>query len=176
MSHSRIRSGLTFGIGMSVFFIIQHLLINDQQTPYHIIRAILTGLATGALSGLLFGWIIALFSRSAFVAQSTRIETGPGESIVFESPANHFKRIEGVGGRLYLTNKRLIFKSHKLNFQNHQLVIELTDIKEVSRYKTLGMVNNGLAITTANNKTEKFVVEEIETWVNHLSGEIRIAV
>ena len=164
MSNSRIRSGLTFGIGMSVFFIIQHLLINDQQTPYHIIRAILTGLATGALSGLLFGWIITLFS------------TGPGESIVFESPANHFKRIEGVGGRLYLTNKRLIFKSHKLNFQNHQLVIDLRDIKEVSRYKTLGMVNNGLAITTANNKTEKFVVEEIETWVKHLSGEIRIAV
>lgn len=110
-----------------------------------------------------------LFAKSKFVSQTTKIDIDPDENIMFETPANHFKGIEGVGGRLYLTNRRLIFKSHKLNIQNHQLSIDLSDIKHVDRYKTLGLVNNGLVITIITDKTEKFVVEKVEEWVKLLT-------
>lgn len=103
------------------------------------------------------------------MSQTTKIDIDPDENIMFETPANHFKGIEGVGGRLYLTNRRLIFKSHKLNIQNHQLSIDLSDIKHVDRYKTLGLVNNGLVITIITDKTEKFVVEKVEEWVKLLT-------
>ncbi len=120
----------------------------------------------GALSGLLFGWLIGLFAKSNFVNRTTKIDTSPGEDVKFKTPANHIKGIEAVGGKLYLTNQRLIFKSHKLNFQNHLLSIDLKDIESVDRYKRVGMINNGLSITTAQNVKEKFVVEQVEEWVN----------
>jgi hypothetical protein len=176
MSNTRIRAGLKVGIGMAIFFIIQHLLINEQQTTYHIIRAIITGLVTGAVAGLLYALVTGWFAKSGFVAKSTKIVTGPGESIVFESPANYFKGKKGVDGKLYLTNKRLIFKSHKVNIQNHQVVIDLTDIKEVGRYKTSGMVNNGLIVSTIHNTDERFVVDEADAWEKHLIGDGRLVI
>jgi hypothetical protein len=166
---NRFRAGLSFGIAMAVFFILQNLLTNDKQATNQIIKSIASGLVAGAISGVLFGWLMGLFAKSKFVTQTTKIETDPDEHILFETPTNHFKGIEGVGGKLYLTNKRLIFKSHKLNVQNHQLSIQLTDVKNVDRYKTLGLVNNGLSITTIDDKTEKFVVEQVENWIKYLT-------
>lgn len=167
-------TGLYFGIGMTVFFIIQNLLTNDHQTTNLVIRAVASGLVAGAISGVIFGWLMGLFAKSKFVTQTTMIETDPDEYLLFETPANHFKGIEAAGGKLYLTNKRLIFKSHKFNFQNHQLSIGLTDINNVTRYKTLGMVNNGVVVTTVNGMKEKFVVEQVEEWVTYLKGEERL--
>ena len=166
------KAGLSFGIAMAVLFILQDLLTSDKQTTNQILSSVTAGLIAGLISGVLFGWLIGLFANSKFVKQSTKIETGPDESIVFETPANHFKGIEGVGGKLYLTNKRLVFKSHNLNIQNHQLSILLTDIKNVGRHKTLGLANNGLSIVTAEDKTEKFVVEQAENWIKHLTEKM----
>jgi hypothetical protein len=166
---NRFRIGLSFGIAMAVFFILQNLVTSDKHTTNQIIKSIASGLVAGAISGVLFGWLMGLFAKSKFVTQTTKIVIGPDENILFETPANHFKGIEGVGGKLYLTNKRLVFKSHKLNIQNHELSIQLTDIKNVDRHKTLGIVNNGLTITTINDKIEKFVVEQVENWIKYLT-------
>lgn len=165
----RFRAALGFGIAMTVFFVLQNLLTNDNHATNQIIKAIVAGLAGGAISGFLFGWLIGLFAKSKFVTQATKIETDVDENILFETPANHFKGIEAVGGKLYLTNKRLIFKSHKLNIQTHQLSINLTNIKKIDRHKTLGVVNNGLSITTVNDVTEKFVVDQVENCFTHLT-------
>ncbi|ANE53547.1 hypothetical protein SY85_16480 [Flavisolibacter tropicus] len=89
--------------------------------------------------------------------------------MLFETGANHFKGAEGVGGKLYLTNKRLVFKSHKYNIQNHELSMRLSDIDKADRYKTLGIVNNGLAVTTAGGTIEKFVVQQPDQWLSQLT-------
>jgi len=39
--------------------------------------------------------------------------------------------MEGVGGKLFLTNKKLIFKSHKINVQKGQTSIEYHNIVDV---------------------------------------------
>ena len=165
---SRIKAGLSFGITMSVFFILQSLWKYDQLTTKNIITSIVSGLFGGALSGLLFGWLIGLFAKSKVITQGTTIDTAADEVIVFETPANHFKGVEGVGGKLYLTNKRLVFKSHKFNIQNHQISLNLSNIEMVNRYNTLGLVDNGLAVTS-NNRVEKFVVEQREEWISQLT-------
>jgi len=167
---NKFSAGLSFGIGMTVFFILRNLLTNDNQTSNEIIKSVVSGIIAGFISGLLFGWLTGLFSKSKFAKESTKIDLDLDEEIVFQTPANHFKGVEGVGGKLYLTSKRLIFKSHSLNIQNHQLSISLTDINNADRYKTLGVVNNGLAIITIQNKTEKFVVEQVDEWLKQLAG------
>ena len=165
---NNFRAGLGFGIGMAVFFIIQNLLTTDHYTSKEIFKAVVSGLIAGLISGFLFGWFTGIFSKSKFVNQTAKIDLDPNETILFHTPANHFKGLEGVGGKLYLTNWRLVFQSHKLNIQNHQLSINLMDIQSVNRYKTLGLVNNGLTIVTTNT-TEKFVVEQVNQWIKQLA-------
>ncbi len=170
---TRIQSGVGFGIAMGIFFTVQNLLGYDHLTNANIFRAIITGLLSGALSGLLFGWLIGLFVKSKGVTESTKIETEPGETILFQSGANHFKGMEGVGGKLYLTNKRIIFKSHKYNIQNHALSIPVSNIANVTREKTLGIINNVILITCLGKK-EKFVVQQAAEWEKHLNNSLQI--
>jgi hypothetical protein len=166
---AKIKSGLFFGIAMTIFFILQSLLTHSNLTTKDIIISIISGLIGGALAGLLFGWLTGLFANSNRLTKDTKIDTDANETILFDTGANHFKGAEGVGGKLYLTNKRLVFKSHKFNIQNHELSISLSSIEKVDRYKTLGLVNNGLSIQTIDNKIEKFVVQKIDEWLNQLT-------
>ena len=168
---ARFKSGLTFGIFMAFFFILKEIFIEDDLTTKRLFIIVFSAAIGGAIAGFLFGWLTGLFAKSKFVSQTIKIDIEQDENILFETPANHFKTIEGVGGRLYLTNRRLIFKSHKLNFQNHQLSIGLSDIKNVDRYKTLGLINNGLSISTITDKTEKFVVGKVDEWVKLLTQQ-----
>jgi hypothetical protein len=85
------------------------------------------------------------------------------EFILLEKDANHFKGLEAVGGRIYLTNNRIIFKSHSLNIQSHTMSFLWTEINHTVRYKTLGLINNGIELHLKNNTIEKFVVEDAET-------------
>lgn len=170
---TKIRAGLQFGISMSIFSIIQNLWSHDTLTTKIVITSIILGLFQGVVTGVLFGWLMGLFAKSKFVNQSTKIETT--EPVVFETGANHFKGIEAVGGKLYLTSKQLIFKSHSLNIQNHQFSINLSDIENVERHKTAGLINNGLLISTINNTKEKFVVEEPDKWLRLLEDQLQTA-
>ncbi len=164
-----LKAGLSFGVGMTIFFIIQNLWTVDTITSKAIFKSITAGLIGGIVAGFLFGLIIGWFKTSKFISTTTKIETQPDETIIFQTPANHFKGAEGVGGRLYLTTKRLVFKSHKLNIQNHELSINLTDINKVDRYKKLGIINNGLEIISKENNVDKFVVEQADEWIKKLN-------
>ena len=44
-----------------------------------------------------------------------KFELRQGEQIIKEGKANLQREWETVGGKLYLTNQRLIFEAHKLN-------------------------------------------------------------
>lgn len=164
---TRLKRGMYFGIFMMVFFLIQNLLINDDWTSRKVIIIVVSSLITGIVSTLFFAWIIGVFNKSKRMHDAIKIIVEPDERVLFHTPANHFKGVESVGGQLYLTNNRIIFKSHNFNIQKHQLSINLTEIKEFCRYKPLGLVNNGLYIITIQNKKEKFIIEEIENWLKY---------
>jgi len=87
-----------------------------------------------------------------------QIDLIENEKIEFAKGANHFKGIEGVGGKLFVTDKRIVFKSHSINIQNHELIIEYPDIQGVEFFNTLGVFPNGLKIIMVSGKQEKFVV------------------
>jgi hypothetical protein len=165
---NKVRSGLIAGIILSLFFMLQDLLTRDTLSTKTLIIIIASSLFGGALGGFVFGWLMGLFANDKFLTKRTNIDTDSNETIVFETGANHFQGLEGVGGKLYLTNKRLIFKSHRFNIQNHELSISLSDVDKVDRYNTLGIMNNGLSVTTSDNIIEKFVVQQPEEWMFQL--------
>lgn len=101
--------------------------------------------------------VVSLFRKIKFTSLSNR-------SLIYSGAANHFLNGESVGGGLYLTNDKLLFKSHKLNFQNHELLLDINKIAEVCFCNTLGIIPNGLEIRTTNGDIEKFVVYRRATW------------
>jgi hypothetical protein len=121
-------------------------------------------LIAGPISGLAFGTAIYFFITSKTVKQQTQIKTADGETIIHSGGANHFINGEAVGGKLYLLSDKLQFQSHSFNIQNHNLITDLKEIKQVTFYNTLGLIPNGLAITTTAGQTEKFVVGNRTLW------------
>jgi len=166
--NKKVKSGLIFGIPMAILLILQSLLTKGNLTTKDYIISISSGVLTGAIFGFLFVWLTGKLGNSKLYNTAAEIDIQQDESMVFQTPASHYKGIEAVGGILYLTNKRLVFKSHKLNIQNHELSIKLSDIKQVSRYKSIGFINNGLIIQTIQQTNDSFIVEKAAEWISHL--------
>src|SRR5690606_939898 len=94
--------------------------------------------------------------------KSIIFEPREDDEIIVESSSSHMKGLEAVGGKLLLTRKCLIFKSHDFNIQNHEKVFDLFKINSVQtldenkfRCKYDGLV-------------EKFILEEPQKWVKLL--------
>lgn len=91
------------------------------------------------------------------------------ESILREGTANLRRGIESVGGKLCLTNQRLIFESHRLNIQTGTTDIPLPEIHGArpAWTKVLGFlpaIPNGLTIVTTTDKQYDFVVHHRQQW------------
>jgi hypothetical protein len=97
-------------------------------------------------------------------------DLGDGERIVRESGANLQRGIETVGGRLFLTTRRLIFEAHRFNVKTGRTVVRLRDVEDVWKCWTrlFGLVPifpNSLAVSTAEGKTYRFVMFGRDKWV-----------
>lgn len=149
-----IYAGLAFSVGFGIF----------QLVAYGTERALIVG----PISGIIFGIVIYFFTTSKTVKSQTQIENPDGTSILLSGGANHFKKGEAVGGKLYLMSDKIQFQSHSFNIQNHGLIIEIKDIKEVAFYNSLGIVPNGLKIITKDGQTEKFVVNGRKIWKSEI--------
>lgn len=168
----RIKEGKKLGIFVTVIGTVSsftsQLFNHETLTLKNTIFTIVSALITGCVAGLLNFWLLKKYGNNERLLNTAKINLAENETILFEAPANHFKGIEAVGRKLCLTNKRLVFQSHKFNFKNHQLSMPLSNIAEVNRYKTLGITNTGLSITTADNVIEKFVVQQPAEWIKQL--------
>jgi GRAM domain len=152
-------AGLPFGLLMGLFFT---LMFGDPS-----------GVAFGLACGLLFGLLMAGFAewqRSRFTREDPCLD---GEQLLKQGPANHFRGWEGVGGWLYLTDRRLLFRSHRLNIQNHELSIPLEEILQARPCLTAWVFPNGLSVVTAK-ETERFNVERRREWVEEISHAKRL--
>lgn len=168
----KYKIGIGFAIPMTIFYLIQGFILLNEYSFNSISRVLLSSLAAGALSGFIFNFIMNLFKNSKFVKKTTVIKLNENETVLLEENANHFKGLEAVGGRIYITNSRVIFKSHSLNIQNHEVSFLWDEIESTSRYKSLGLVNNGLELHLKNNKNEKFVIENIEAIILEINKHI----
>lgn len=101
-----------------------------------------------------------------------KIEIAENERVILEAGANHLLKSEAVGGKLLLTDKRIIFKSHKFNFQNHEqsfLLNDLKDVKKEEKYKL------GFTLELRNNEIHKFNVDTPQEWIDMLRNKLQAA-
>ena len=93
------------------------------------------------------------------------------EKIIRKERANHLLPSEGVGGKLFLTDQRLFFKSHMFNYQNHEESIPLEDIIAViTRHSDF--ISKKLEIYLSNGLKEYFIVNHRKDWVHEIEKTI----
>lgn len=86
--------------------------------------------------------------------------------------ANLFRGIESVGGEIYFTNDRLIFKSHSLNLQKGETEMKYKNISSADNRKTLAVIPNGIKLTLKNGEEYDFVVKNRASILEFLHSQI----
>lgn len=112
-----------------------------------------------------FGLLYIMTKTSDRLMKKIEIEIADGESMIHEGPANLFRGIESVGGKLLLSDKRLVFKSHKMNIQSGETQFMAAEIKKAIPRKTAKIFRNGIRIITNSGEYFDFVVYERHHWV-----------
>ena len=161
-------AALTFGLPLTIIMIIYNSIFRGGPT-FSIIVSALIG---GTIAGLLFAWIMQYTAKR--LVKNIIIETADNETILKEGGDNHVKGKEGVGGKIVLTNIRLIFKSHQLNIQNHQENFDLGQVEKLQATKTFGFWENGLMLELSHNAKHKFIVDEPTDWVEMIMNQKRL--
>lgn len=98
----------------------------------------------------------------------------PEEAILKTGAANLQRGIETVGGRLFLTNHRLIFESHAFNVQRGTTMIPLSDISFITNCWTkflnlIPLLPNSLAVTTSHGQEHRFVLFGRDIWASAIT-------
>lgn len=146
----------------------------SDEKLYSLNSLIFQGLFFGVFMGFGFPYVTEKFGTrfTSKIGKNIKPELTQDEIIAIEGPANLFRGIEGVGGKLFLTNKKVIFKSHKINIQKGQTDIHYDDINDVIKRKTVKLIDNGIRIKTNDAVEFDFVVNEREKWIKKLNEKI----
>lgn len=105
-----------------------------------------------------------------------KTELRQGEKLVKDGAANLQKNIETVGGKLYLTNQRLIFESHKFNVQSGVTEVELSNFQSSEKCWTkflgiLPLFPNSLAVYTKEGEEFRFVLFGSGAWAAAIEAQ-----
>ena len=165
---SAILTGLLF---VGILCLMDYLLDGEFQS---LNSYLFQGTFFGIFMGIGFPYVTQKFGTrfTSKLGKNIKPELSQDEIIEIEGPANLFLGIEGVGGKLFLTNKKVAFKSHKINIQKGQTDIAYENISEIIERKTAKLIDNGIRIKTNNGNEFDFVVNEREKWIEKLNEKI----
>ncbi|MGH7329074.1 MAG: hypothetical protein ACREJX_12055 [Polyangiaceae bacterium] len=157
-SPAPIWAGLAFAVAMGVCL---RLTTGSAHAAFH----------GGFWSGVVFALVIAKIMNVSLKANAP---TPDGKAEGFDADetirhyglANHKKGLEAVGGKLYLTDRRLRFRSHAFNFQPHDASYDLDDIASVEPARSLGIIPNRIVLHMKHGGKEAFVVSGRAEWVS----------
>jgi len=163
-------------IKIVILTIVMYAIVNYiLQLIFPIYKQPVTSIISQSLIfGILFGFgFIYFFQKNStkitgYLSKKIEVSLDENEKIIFEGPANLFRGLEAVGGKIFLTETHLVFNSHKLNIQSGATKIPYTSIEELLPCKTAKFIDNGLKIITKEGVIYQFVINERETWVQHL--------
>lgn len=91
---------------------------------------------------------------------------------VLNVPANLFRGLEAVGGRMKITEKEIVFTPHSINLNRNELTINMSDITDVGKRNTYYIVPNGLRIVVKSGEEYKFVVNNRNKLIKRISEQI----
>jgi hypothetical protein len=153
-----------------IYGLILYLIGVDESLKMITLQAIIWGVLFTLFLKFLFPW----FMKKLLGKRIDNIipELLKNEKVEEEIGASLFRGIEGVGGKIFFTNQRLIFKSHSLNIQKGQTNIDFSEIKNIEKRKTIKIVDNGIKVTTKEGKEYCFVVSDRDIQIQKIKNKL----
>lgn len=163
----KVKIVATFVVSYILVLVLLDALFEETlQSPiYYLIK--------GGVSGILFSLVLYGVARffTKKIAPKVEFPLDDDEVVEASGVANLFMGKEAVGGKLGITQKALIFHSHKFNIQTGTVRIPLNRIKKIRPCKTLWLVDNGLEVQT-DLQTCRFVVNDRATWIKTIQAKL----
>lgn len=109
-----------------------------------------------------------------------KIKLNPNEKLLREGAANLQRGAETVGGKLFLTDQRLFFQSHSINFQTGSTEIPLTQVRSTRLCWTkflnlIPVFPNSLAVETSSGVEYRFVLFGRKAWAAAIGAQAPLA-
>lgn len=93
----------------------------------------------------------------------TRFELEPGERILRRSVASEWRGAIVYGGKLLLTDRRLIFRPHLLNLDRK---VTSSQVASIRRVEPVG--SNRIAVSFKNGAMREFIVFRRKVWIERI--------
>ena len=119
----------------------------------------------GAIAVVCHLWLQFKFAQAAYEIDALKPDGISDESILLQSAATYVNGSETVGGKLFLTNKRILFKCKKQHHQNLEVSIPIDAVQSVNSFKILWFINSGISIKMQGETPTELVVNDLKQWV-----------
>lgn len=96
-----------------------------------------------------------------------------GEEFIYKDDCTSGKGLSLMGGVLFLTSQRLVFKSRSTLIQsNEEISVFLRDIAEIKLARTPIGIPAGFTAVTKNGTSFKYVVRKRQQWMDMVREQI----
>lgn len=127
----------------------------------------------GAIAAVCHLWLQFKFAQAAYEIDALKLDGISDESILLQSAATYVNGGETVGGKLFLTNKRILFKCKKQHHQNMEVSIPIDAVLSITSFKILWFINSGISIKMQGEAPTEFVVNDLKPWFSTIVDTIK---
>ena len=118
----------------------------------------------GFLALIVNGALYTRFTKPLKVLEKIVIQTQHDENLLLETPANYLMDGSLISGKLCLTDKRLLFKSH----QQEEYIWLKSKLHSFVFYRSFQNKGGEFILKDENNRNLMFEVDQLKLWKNTL--------
>lgn len=155
---------MAMGFGVPMWIIMT--LFYGVTDEFSLKALLINFIAFVIIAGPLFATLMILFARYSF--KKITITIPENEVLIKEYGANLFRGKEGVGGKIALTDKSVLFKSHKINIQTGETIINIEDISGYEiKNRLFNLLKNDITLKTTE-KDYRFIIQGRDEFITEL--------
>lgn len=164
---------LRMALGSAVLWAIVWIGIKSAENNGFTTTILWASIGRGLFMGISWALIMKWMSGDPYKHVKLKLEAD--ETVVKEGGANLIPVNKGEGGKLAITNKRLLFKGQRYDTRDFQMVIEYDKIENIRIHKSWKLLKNELHITMLDATKHRFAVDNPDQWLNAIEGHISSA-
>lgn len=166
-------SFLRMALGSAVLWAIIWIGIKSAENNGFTTTILWASIGRGLFMGISWALIMKWMSGDPYKHVKLKLESE--ETVVKEGGANLIPVNKGEGGKLAVTNRRLLFKGQRYDTRDFQFVIEFDKIESIRTHKSWKLLKNELHIAMIDGTTFRFAVDHPVQWLSAIEGQMSSA-
>ena len=166
-------SFLRMALGSAVLWAIIWIGIKSAENNGFTTTILWASIGRGLFMGISWALIMKWMSGDPYKHVKLKLESE--ETVVKEGGANLIPVNKGEGGKLAVTNRRLLFKGQRYDTRDFQFVIEFDKIESIRIHKSWKLLKNELHIAMTDGTTFRFAVDHPVQWLSAIEGQMSSA-